>query len=122
MNNFFAKVVNQCKRSMSMIVHIPTFREICNDIGTSLELFSAWRRNRYRTISKPTAVTLVLALLYLAIPFDILPDIFPLLGFIDDIAVLKIVADAIRFDLNKFRIWQRFIEESAKKNSSSPNE
>ncbi len=89
------------------------------DIASLVQLFSAWRRNRYRDISFPTSVTMVVSLMYVIFPFDLLPDIIPLLGWIDDIAVLKLVTDSLRYEINKFRVWQRWIEETARENSSS---
>jgi uncharacterized membrane protein YkvA (DUF1232 family) len=45
-------------------------------------------------------------LLYLISPIDIIPDIIPLLGFVDDIAVLAFATRLIKDDLEGYRAWK----------------
>jgi uncharacterized membrane protein YkvA (DUF1232 family) len=44
--------------------------------------------NNYRYISWKTVSVVFIALLYVVIPFDIIPDVIPLLKLGDDVAVL----------------------------------
>jgi uncharacterized membrane protein YkvA (DUF1232 family) len=46
------------------------------------------------------------ALLYLISPVDISPDFFPLIGFVDDIALLAFAASLIKDDLEKYSAWK----------------
>jgi uncharacterized membrane protein YkvA (DUF1232 family) len=46
------------------------------------------------------------ALLYLISPIDISPDIIPLIGFVDDVAILVFAASLIKDDLEKYRAWK----------------
>jgi uncharacterized membrane protein YkvA (DUF1232 family) len=55
---------------------------------------------------KRTAIVLTLAFLYLISPVDIAPDIFPVIGFVDDVAVLAFAASFIKGDLEKYRVWK----------------
>jgi len=119
MNRFTESIIAQLRQIFKRIIHIPTVRSFFDDLASMVELFAAVRRNRYRDISRPSAIILGMALIYLLLPIDIIPDFFPAIGWIDDLAVLKIVADAIRAELDKFRLWQEWIEETARKNSSS---
>ncbi|MDI9395898.1 MAG: YkvA family protein [Euryarchaeota archaeon] len=57
-------------------------------------------------VPKKTALVLTLALLYLISPVDILPDIFPLIGFADDVAVLAFAFSLINDDLENYRTWK----------------
>jgi uncharacterized membrane protein YkvA (DUF1232 family) len=48
----------------------------------------------------------VTALNYLVDPFDLIPDMTPLLGFVDDATVIGFVADKTRQTLDEFMIWE----------------
>lgn len=57
-------------------------------------------------VPKKTALVLTLALLYLISPVDISPDILPLIGFVDDVAVLAFAFSLIKDDLENYRAWK----------------
>jgi uncharacterized membrane protein YkvA (DUF1232 family) len=62
--------------------------------------------NRKYPVPKKTVLVITLALLYLISPIDISPDIIPLMGFVDDIAVLAFAFSLIKDDLEKYRAWK----------------
>mgnify|MGYP000975276177 CR=1 FL=1 len=71
-------------------------------------LFSMLRdsfNGRY-PLPKKTAVVMTAAFLYLISPIDIAPDILPLIGFADDIAVLFFAASLIKDDLEDYSAWK----------------
>ena len=43
---------------------------------------------------------------YLASPIDIVPDVIPFAGWIDDIMILTAVVRLARFDLERYRRWK----------------
>ena len=57
-------------------------------------------------VPKKTVFVITFALLYLISPVDIAPDIIPLLGFVDDVAVLAFAFSLIKDDLEKYRAWK----------------
>ena len=46
-------------------------------------------------------------LLYFIIPTDLIPDFIPLMGFIDDIAVLTTIINALQGELVKYGNWKK---------------
>lgn len=50
---------------------------------------------------------LTAALTYMASPLDFIPDWVPLAGFVDDAAVLALVFQLSRVDLNACRRWKK---------------
>ena len=62
--------------------------------------------NRKYPVPKKTVFVITFALLYLISPVDIFPDIIPLIGFADDIAVLAFAASLIKDDLEKYGAWK----------------
>jgi uncharacterized membrane protein YkvA (DUF1232 family) len=79
-------------------------------LGRDLQLLQglcmAWWRGEYRAIDGQALLAVVAALLYFLAPFDALPDWLPLLGFVDDLAVLTWVMHRWRHELEAFRAWR----------------
>lgn len=62
-------------------------------------------KGRY-PLPKKTALVLIFSFLYLISPVDIIPDIFPLIGLVDDVAVLAFAFNFIKDDLENYRAWK----------------
>lgn len=65
--------------------------------------------NRKYPFPRKTALVITVALLYLISPIDISPDILPLIGFVDDVAVLAFAFSLIKDDLENYRAWKMSI-------------
>jgi uncharacterized membrane protein YkvA (DUF1232 family) len=61
---------------------------------------------RYRQLPKRSLIAIAAALLYFLDPLDLIPDFIPLVGFVDDAAVLLWVASRLRRDLDSFLVWE----------------
>jgi len=57
-------------------------------------------------VPKKTVLVITFALLYLISPVDFSPDIIPLLGFVDDVAVLAFAFSLVKDDLEKYGAWK----------------
>jgi len=79
---------------------------IWEPLTTSIRFLRAYARREYRKVPWRTVAALGAALLYLANPFDLLPDFIPLLGVIDDAAILAWALSAFAGDLARFREWE----------------
>lgn len=66
----------------------------------------AWWRGEYRAISSQALLAVVAALLYFVTPLDALPDWLPMVGFIDDLAVLAWVLRTWSDELAAYRAWR----------------
>ncbi len=62
-------------------------------------------KGRY-PLPKKTALLIVFAFLYLISPVDLVPDVFPLIGLVDDVAVLAFAFNFIKGDLENYRDWK----------------
>jgi uncharacterized membrane protein YkvA (DUF1232 family) len=71
-----------------------------------LRLVRAYERGEYKQVSNDDLLWVVAALNYLIDPFDLIPDITPLLGFVDDAMVVEFVTDKTRQTLDDFMIWE----------------
>ncbi|HHE31446.1 MAG TPA: DUF1232 domain-containing protein, partial [Chlorobaculum parvum] len=61
----------------------------------------------YRIVPWQTLILAITAIVYFINPFDMVADFLPLIGFIDDAAVLTAVLASINHDLNTFLEWEK---------------
>ena len=69
-------------------------------------LVKDWRAGKYRQALYGTIAAVVFALLYVFNPFDLVPDVLPFVGAVDDAAVIGACLMLIERDLNKYRNWK----------------
>lgn len=79
---------------------------IWNDLQVAVRLVRAWARHEYRDVSRGTIVLVLGGLLYFISPIDAIIDAIPVLGYIDDAAVLAWVLGQVRAELDQFRDWE----------------
>ncbi|MDP2242882.1 YkvA family protein [Pseudomonas sp.] len=77
-----------------------------DDLRLLQGLCMAWWRGEYRAISSQALLAVVAALVYFVTPLDALPDWLPVVGFIDDLAVLAWVLRTWSEELAAFRAWR----------------
>src|SRR6476646_2171343 len=71
-------------------------------LQTMLRLIGAHERREYRQISENDLLWVVTALNYLIDPIDLIPDMAPVLGLVDDAIVVEFVVDKTRKALDDF--------------------
>jgi uncharacterized membrane protein YkvA (DUF1232 family) len=76
-------------------------------VKTFSRLVVAYLRGEYRDVPWKTIVLIVAALVYFLSPFDLIPDFIPVIGYVDDAAVLVWVAKSIKDDLDRFLAWEK---------------
>ena len=65
-----------------------------------------WNRD-YRAAPFWVIGAAAFALLYVLAPFDFLPDALPVIGQIDDVAVVSICIALVRQELTKYEAWRK---------------
>lgn len=78
---------------------------IWNYFGLLFSMLADSFNSKY-PVPKKTVLVITLSLLYLISPVDFLPDIIPLLGFADDIALLAFAFNLIKDDLENYKAWK----------------
>lgn len=76
-----------------------------DDIETAYHLLRDYSTRRYREIPWGSIAAIVAALLYVLNPLDLLPDVIPFFGFIDDAGVLAICWRMVRKDIDAYRVF-----------------
>jgi len=79
---------------------------VWDDLLALTRLVASWARGDYAAVPWRSVLLAIGALLYFLDPFDVVPDQLPLLGYVDDGAVIAFVVNAIRADLVRFAHWE----------------
>jgi uncharacterized membrane protein YkvA (DUF1232 family) len=80
--------------------------EVWSNLNALFRLLQAYIHRDYTRIPWGSIVLVVVAIIYFVSPFDLIPDWIPVVGFIDDAAVIAFVLKQINTDLNQFLQWE----------------
>ena len=69
-------------------------------------LIRDWRTGKYRQALYGTIAAVAFGLLYVLNPFDLVPDVLPFIGAIDDATVIGALLLLVERDLKKYRSWK----------------
>src|SRR5215213_2113421 len=81
-------------------------RRFVEDGKTLMALIKDYRKGNYRTALFGTIAAAAFALIYVFNPFDIIPDVLPFVGAIDDAAVIGACLMLVERDLRTYRSWK----------------
>ena len=85
-------------------------KRILQDVRDLYSLFKDAARGRYKI--HPVNLGIIGGgLLYFIIPADLIPDLLPLVGFIDDIAILTTIINSLQMELTNYRNRKRSKED-----------
>lgn len=84
----------------------PALKEFAAQVRLLIDMVGDWKNGRYREVPWNTVASAIGALLYIANMFDLIPDIIPVLGLVDDAAVVAFCLRGIQGDLEKYRKWK----------------
>jgi uncharacterized membrane protein YkvA (DUF1232 family) len=89
--------------------HYEVLVEAWESFQIFLRLVRSWLDGRYY-IPAVSLLMVIGALIYLVNPFDLIPDSIPVLGMVDDAAVITFVARANIEAISRFRNWEKSIQ------------
>jgi uncharacterized membrane protein YkvA (DUF1232 family) len=85
----------------------PLLKEVWDGLTTLFRLLKAYTSGRYRDVPWKTIIYALGAVIYFVNPLDLIPDLIPFFGFIDDSSVIGFVIYSISRDIRKFREWEK---------------
>ncbi len=79
---------------------------ILGKVTTLGRLLKCYISGQYREVSTKTLLKIMAAFIYFLSPLDLIPDVLPVLGLTDDLALLTWVISGINEDLENFLAWE----------------
>ncbi|MGI4821754.1 MAG: YkvA family protein [Janthinobacterium lividum] len=76
------------------------FKQLFDVALTLVRMVRNYVKGDYRGIETSTIVSGIAVLLYVISPIDLVPDFIPVLGFLDDLAIISWFMDKFRLELN----------------------
>lgn len=77
------------------------------DILTMVAMLHDYVRGRYTEVPWYIITSIASAVAYFVAPLDVIPDVLPGLGYLDDAIVITLATDIARKDLKKYREWKK---------------
>lgn len=77
------------------------------------EMLKDYWRGNYREVPWHSIGAIAVVLLYILNPFDIIPDIIPGFGFVDDAGVFALGLKLLKTDFDNYKAWRGLSEDSA---------
>lgn len=106
------KFLKALRRWAVKLKNIPLLGALADDLVTLLDLLRDCFRGLYPKLPRGLMIGTVIILGYALSPIDLLPDLIPLLGFLDDAAVLALLLEfCVAGDLLRYRAWREGLRE-----------
>ncbi len=99
MERFLQRLEDKLKR-------IPKVGNKLADIPVMVSLVRKYIKKEYTDLPIGTIVAIVAALIYFVSPIDIVPDGVPILGCVDDVAVISVCWKLVESDVNEYIKWR----------------
>lgn len=101
------KFLKSIRKWACKVKNIPLLGALAEDLSTLLDMLRDCSRGVYRKLPRGLMIAAVIALAYALSPIDLLPDLIPLAGFLDDAAVLAVLLEfCVAGDLLRYRAWR----------------
>ena len=82
-------------------------RAIWSDVKLLVSMIRDYVSGAYREVPFGTIAAVAAAILYLVSPFDAIPDFIPVIGYIDDAAVIALCLRMAHNDIEEYRAWKQ---------------
>jgi curved DNA-binding protein CbpA len=83
----------------------PTLKAALNNVRVLYALFKDAVNGKYKL--HPSSVAMIGGgLLYFILPADLIPDFIPVIGYLDDLAVLKTIMTSLTKEIEEYHSWK----------------
>lgn len=116
--NSFLKASRLSKNSKGIILLLGTvftkmksegggspFQKIKHKVRSLGLLLRHYANGSYRSVEGKNVVIILAGMIYFLSPIDLIPDILPVIGFADDIALISFIYNSVSEELEKFESW-----------------
>ena len=90
------------EEKIESIMNNETLREYMNNIKNYFMMLKDFVTGKYKNIPVGTISAIIGTLLYVLSPVDLIPDLIPVVGFLDDAAVLALCVKLTQYDVDQY--------------------
>ena len=96
------KVMDNADR-IEKIVSNGTLSKFLKDVKVYFKMLSDVFSRRYTRVPRGTVAAIIGTLLYVLSPVDLIPDMIPVIGYLDDAAVLALCLKFVKHDVDEYK-------------------
>ncbi len=100
------KVVEHADEIRQQFTSRGPLKRFVDDSKTLVALIKDYRAGNYRAALYGTIAAVVFALIYVFNPLDLIPDVLPFVGAVDDASVIAACLMLVERDLLKYKNWK----------------
>lgn len=101
----FNKYINDATIRDKIDKAYPALKSALKNVRVLYALFKDAINGKYKL--PPASVAMIGGgLLYFILPADLIPDFIPLIGYLDDMAVLTTIMNSLNKEIKEYRIWK----------------
>ena len=100
------KLERLLQRTEKKLKMVPVAGSILAMVPTMVSLIRNYVKKEYTDIPIGTIIAIISALIYFISPVDLIPDVLPGVGYVDDAAVVAACIKLIASDLNEYKKWR----------------
>ncbi len=92
---------------LGRVGNVPLLGSMAEDLATLIDLLSDYRRGVYKKVPRGVLIAAAIGLGYALCPIDLILDVIPFAGYLDDAAILMLLLDFfIARDILRYRGWK----------------
>ena len=81
-------------------------KKFIDDVKTFFSMLKDTFSGAYDGVPVGTIAAIIGSLLYVLSPFDLVPDVIPLIGYLDDAAILALCMNFAKIDVDRYKEWK----------------
>lgn len=97
------KVDELLRKVMYKLGNLPVIGGVFSDIPILVDMVKDYVNGAYREVPVASIIMIIIALMYFISPVDIIPDVVPFLGKLDDAAIISLVLVALHNDIADYK-------------------
>ena len=103
---------DQCIKFVKKIEKVPYVGELAVEVNLLANMVKDSIKGAFK-LSKTTLATIVGALTYAVLPLDFIPDLIPIVGYLDDMTVMNITWQTLVYEINRYEQYLLYTKRNA---------
>jgi uncharacterized membrane protein YkvA (DUF1232 family) len=101
------RIIEKTREIEAKVSKVPALQRLLTQVLLCLELVRDYRSGEYQQIAPWAMAAVAFALLYFINPLELIPDVIPVVGYLDDVAILALILKLVRKELQQYAAWKK---------------
>ena len=115
------RIIGQADEVIALLARVPDklrknprIHYLAERIGVMVRMLRAATNREYTLVPYPALLAILAALIYFVFTFDVIADLLPIVGFLDDAGVLAYVLARFSDEMQKYEAWEQEQEDAGR--------